>query len=126
VVGRDDRQDDKRDGALAKVARELGIGTESVFSSVRLRSCIGRHPGRRGALYGDPDASRRLAAGVSLRRQLGYLVVRLWLPAADIPCSGPYRSRVSTGTNGSLLPSGVRLPVAPVIAPPEAVTDEMT
>jgi hypothetical protein len=62
----------------------------------------------------------------ALGRQLGYLVVRLWLPAADIPCSGPYGSRVSTGTNGSLLPSGVRLPVAPVIAPPEAVTDEMT
>jgi hypothetical protein len=28
--------------------------------------------------------------------------------------------------NGAVLPSGVRLPVAPVIAPPEAVADEMT
>ena len=74
-------------------------------------------------------ASPRLAAGSACR--WGGSSGGSWCVSGCPPLTsrsgGPYRSRVSAGTNGSVLPSGVRLPVAPVMAPPEAGgTDEMT
>ena len=66
-----------RHGALTEVARELGIGIESVFSSVPLRSDIGRHPGAGPAVWRPgllAEACRRF--GLSLWRQLEELVVR--------------------------------------------------
>jgi hypothetical protein len=66
--------------------RELGIGTESAFSVVFLFALMVATKGAGPAEWRlGPLAEAYRRSGLSQGRQLGQLVLRLWLPAADIP-----------------------------------------